>query len=41
MKAKVWRKVDISIKSEIKYNNPYKDINIVATFIHECNKEIR
>lgn len=41
IKANVWRKVDISIKSEIKYDNPYKDIDIVVTFIHENNKEIK
>ena len=41
MKAKVWRKFDISIKSEIEYDNPYKDIDIVVTFIHESNKEIK
>lgn len=41
IKAKIWRKVDISIRSKIKYENPYKDIDIIVTFIHESNKEIK
>lgn len=40
-KAKIWKKVDISIISKIKYENPYKDIDIIVTFTHESNKEIK
>ncbi len=41
IKAKVWRKIDIQINSKIKYDNPYKDIDIIVTFIHESNKIIK
>lgn len=39
-KAKLWNRIDIKINSSIKYNNPYKDVEIIGIFKHD-NIEIK
>ena len=39
-KVEVWRRKDIILKSEKKYDNPYKDVDIDAVFTHEDGTEI-
>ncbi len=40
MTIPLWQRGDIVLKSEKQYENPYTDVDVDATFVHESGEEI-